>query len=182
MGVYQYAITKTKRIKGLSEVFGDIGVVEFRYKYSWSEDKAYEKYCARLDANINRKWAGKELPILVTNKKGTSLSVWVGNSANHCDADERSGEWEIGSSHGWDALAEWASTHGVLEIPLWLLQAGHDAYDSRLIPFVPTSEKAYRELSDACSTARLRNRGDVNAQPLIKNNRYWVDNGLHPYL
>jgi hypothetical protein len=172
MGTYQYAITKTKRIKGLSEVFGDIGVVEFRYKYSWADNPSYEKQCERLDANINRKWADKELPILVTNKKGTSLSVWVGNSANHCDADENSGEFGIGSLHGWNALEEWASTHGVLEIPLWLLQAGDDQ-EKGLIPFVPTTQADYRLLSDAYITLRLRERGDLYAMPQSRNNPYW---------
>jgi hypothetical protein len=181
MGVYQYAITKTKRIKGLSDVFGDIGVVEFRYKYSWSPSEKFEKYCARLDANIDRKWAGTELPILVTDKKGRGLSVWVGDSANWCDGENKGGEAPIGSSQGWDALCYWAEHNGRLELPLWLMNAG-DLEHRQEIPFVPTTEQAYRELVDACSTMRLRQRGDSNAQPQIPNNRYWVNDDLCPYL
>lgn len=181
MGTYQYAITKTKRIKGLTDVFGDIGVVEFRYKYSWSPSEAFEKKCARLDANINRKWEGKQLPILVTDKNGRGLSVWVGDSANWCDGESRGGTMPIGSSQGWDALWRWAEQNGRLdELPLWLMTAG-DFESSGEIPFVPSTEKEYRELVDACSTLRLRQRGDRNAQPQIPNNRYWVNDDLYPF-
>lgn len=178
MGVYQYAITKTKRIKGLSEFVGDIGVVEFRYKYSWSPTEKFEKYCARLDANIERKWAGTELPILVTDKKSRGLAVWVGDSANWCDGDSKGGEMPIGSSQGNIVLVR-AIVAGV-EIPDWVFVAG-DLESKHEIPFVPTTEQAFKELQDACITMRLRQRGDHNAQPMIPNNRYWVNDDLYPF-
>lgn len=176
MGVYQYAITKTKRIKGISETLGDIGIVEFRYKHLWSPNEALEKKFARLDANIDRKWAGKELPVLVTNPYGKGLYVWVGETANSCEMENLV---SIGSSHGFDVLLKWANAHGVV-IPSWLEFAGECEHRNE-IPYVPNTYREFRELHDACSTKRLRERGDVNAQPLIPNNRYWVNDELSVY-
>ena len=178
MGVYQFAITKTKKIKGLSEFFGDIGVVEFRYKYSWSGNESFEKKCARLDANINRKWEGKQLPLLVTDSKGRGLSVWVGDSANWCDSDEKRGEVTIGSSEGNKALVR--AIMADVDVPQWLFTAGELEANGE-IPFVPTTEQALKELQDACITRRLRQRGDLNAQPMIPNNRYWVNDDYCPF-
>lgn len=170
MGTYQYAITKTKTIKGISEVVGEVGVYEFRYKYSWVENKTYEAKCARMDANIERKWAGKELPLVVTN--GKALSIWCGDSANWCDSDWKNGAQPIGSYEGFTRIWEWEKKTGKL-FPLWLLQAGEEQQKGD-IPDVPLTKAEYLMMSDAYLTLRLRERGDLYAMPQTRNNPYWI--------
>ena len=161
MGTYQYAITKTKKIQDLED-FGDIGVVEFRYKYSYNNE-AYEKKCERLDQNIERKWEGKQLPTLVT--LGEELYIWVGVSANWIDSDITHGAVSLATTHGFNELLRWESENKCTA-PAWLHQAILDVFDHNF-RYVPTTKAKYYELVDATCTHRLRARGNLTAQPLL---------------
>lgn len=162
MGTYQYAITKTKKIADLAD-FGDIGVVEFRYKYNLFTNEKYEKSCARLDANIDRKWEGKKLPTLVT--LGEELYIWVGDSANWIDSDITHGVISLATTQGFEELRRWESENDE-QAPYWLISAISDVFD-RNLRYVPTSKAKYYELIDATCTNRLRARGLPKVEPLL---------------
>ena len=167
MGIYSYGITGTRHLDGI----GEVSTVKFRFSRSYADRdrvarqrKADERYLAR--------WEDQQFPRLVAYRG--ALGVWTSNDAIGDECIE---------NLTYHSSAKYLTYEENLSLPLWVHNA-LEAVDRGEIPFVPTTEKEYRLLSDAYLTLRLRKRGDRNAEPLNPKNPWWVkllksDHSLH---
>lgn len=156
MSIYSYGITGTRHLDGI----GEVSTVKFRYSHSWADTARIARQ-QRSDERYLARWAGRSFPRLIVRDGG--LGVWTSDRAigSECIEPLRGNVLKYLPEAEFNAL------------PAWVIFAVQ-AVDRAEIPFVPSSEKEYRHLSDAYTTLRLRQRGDRNAQPLIKNNKWWV--------
>lgn len=156
MSIYSYGITGTRHLDGI----GEVSTVKFRFSRSYA-DRARIARQERADERYLARWEDRKFPHLVAYRG--ALGVWTSDNAigDECIENLRGNVLKY--------LPE-AELHA---LPVWVIFAV-EAVDRGEIPHVPTSEKEYRLITDAYTTLRLRKRGDRNAQPLIRNNTWWV--------
>ena len=166
MGIYSYGITGTRHIDGI----GEVSTVRFRFSRSYADRERVERQ-RNADYRYLVRWDNREFPRLVVRHGG--LGVWTSKYAigNECVQNLRGN------------VLHYLPDAELNALPAWVLLAV-EAVDRGDIPFVPTSHKEYLLLSDAYLTLRLRQRGDRNAEPLVRNNPWWVkllksDHPLH---
>lgn len=166
MSIYSYGITGTRHLDGI----GEVSKVQFRFSRSYADDARIARQ-ERADERYLARWAGRQFPRLVAYRG--ALGVWTSDLAigDECIEPLRGNVLKHLPEAELNAL------------PVWVIFAVQ-AVDRGEIPHVPTSEKEYRLITDAYTTLRLRKRGDRNAQPLIRNNPWWVkllksDHPLH---
>lgn len=156
MSIYSYGITGTRHLDGI----GQVSTVKFRFSRSYADNARIARQERADKAYIDR-FDGVEFSHLVAYRG--ALGVWTSDSVigDECIENLRGG------------VLKYLPEAELNALPLWVIFAVQ-AVDRGDIPFVPTSEKEYRLITDAYITLRLRQRGDRNAQPLIRNNKWWV--------
>lgn len=156
MSIYSYGIAGTRHLTDV----GIVSTVKFRFSRSWADDERIARQ-ERADERYRARWAGRQFSRLCVYHG--ALGVWTSDEAigDECVENLRGDVLHYLTEAEVNALAPWV---------VFAIQA----VDRGEIPFVPTTEKEYRLISDAYTTLRLRQRGDRNAQPLIRNNPWWV--------
>lgn len=157
MSIYSYGITGTRHLDDI----GEVSTIKFRYSRSWTEHGIAQQW--KSDERYLARWAGRSFPRLVAYQG--ALYVWTSDKAigDECIEQLRGNVLKY--------LPE-AEVNHILRSLSWVASA-IDAVDKAEIPYVPTSKREYELLTDAYVTLRLRESGDRNAQPLIKNNKCW---------
>ena len=166
MSIYSYGITGTRHLDDI----GEVSTIKFRFSRSYADNARIARQ-QRADERYLARWAGRQFPRLCVHHG--ALGVWTSDNAigDECIEPLRGN------------VLQYLSNEDFYALPVWVLFA-IGAVDRGEIPFVPSTEKQYRLLTDAYTTLRLRQRGDRNAQPLIPNNPWWVkllksDHPLH---